>query len=88
MYTLKYSKKALKQLSKLDRGVQGFLLSWIDKNLLDCEDPRAKGKSLTANDSGFWRYRVGDYRILCSIEDECLLILVVAVGHRREVYQV
>ncbi len=85
MYTLKYSKKALKQLSKLDRGVQGFLLSWIDKNLLDCEDPRVKGKSLTANDSGLWRYRVGDYRILCSIEDECLLILVVAVGHRKEI---
>lgn len=87
MYTLEYSKKAQKQLAKLDRGVQALILSWIEKNLLNCENPRQKGKGLTANRSGLWRYRVGDYRIVSSIEDERLIILVVEVGHRKEIYR-
>lgn len=74
-------------MAKLDRGVQALILSWIEKNLLNCENPRAKGKPLTANYSGLWRYRVGDYRIVSSIEDERLIILVVEVGHRKEIYQ-
>lgn len=86
MYTLAYSKKAQKQLAKLDRGVQALILSWIEKHLLNCENPRQKGKGLTANRSGLWRYRVGDYRIISSIEDERLVILVVEVGHRKEIY--
>lgn len=51
------------------------------------EDPRSRGKALTGNLAGLWRYRVGDYRIICDIEDGVLLILVVDVAHRREVYQ-
>ena len=51
------------------------------------EDPRSRGKALTGNLAGVWRYRVGDYRILCDIEDGVLLILVVDVAHRREVYK-
>ncbi len=51
------------------------------------EDPRSRGKAPTGNLAGLWRYRVGDYRIICDIEDGVLLILVVDVAHRREVYQ-
>lgn len=84
---LVYSDKALKQLRKLDKGVARIILSWLDKNIEGCADPRAHGKSLTANRSGQWRYRVGDYRVLCEIQDEQLVVLALEVGHRREVYK-
>lgn len=87
MYTVKYSDKALKQLKKLDKYTAGMILGWVKKNLVNCENPRQHGKGLTANRTGEWRYRIGDYRLLAKIEDEQLIILVIAVGHRREIYE-
>ncbi|NLL63388.1 MAG: type II toxin-antitoxin system RelE/ParE family toxin [Ruminococcaceae bacterium] len=87
MYTLRYSDRAIKQLSKLDKGTQKLILTWMKKNLENCENPRIKGKELTANKSGEWRYRVGDYRIICDIQDEKLLVLALSVGHRKDVYK-
>lgn len=81
-----YSPKAIRQLSKIDAGRRRIILSWIDKNLNGCEDPRAHGKGLTANRSGQWRYRVGDYRVLCEIRDGDTVVLAIGVGHRRDVY--
>lgn len=86
MYRLKYSEKAVKQLSKLDKYTQNLILNWIGNNLENCANPRAKGKGLTANMSKMWRYRVGDYRIICDIRDNELIILVISVGHRRDIY--
>ena len=86
-YRVEYSKAALKQLKKMDRFDARLITSWIGKNLEGCEDPRAHGKGLTANRSGEWRYRVGDYRILCVIQDDVLLIEVFAIGHRSSVYK-
>ena len=68
-YRVEFTKGALKDLKKLDRHTAALILGWIRKNLEGCEDPRAHGKGLTANRSGQWRYRVGDYRILADIED-------------------
>ena len=85
-YKVEYTERAVKSLRKLDPSVRSFLKAWIDKNLIDCEDPRIHGKGLTANRTGQWRYRVGDYRILADIQDEILTILVIEVGHRRNVY--
>ena len=85
-YKVEYTERAVKSLRKLDPSVRSFLKAWIDKNLIDCEDPRIHGKGLTANRTGQWRYRVGDYRILADIQDEILTILVIEVGHRRYVY--
>lgn len=85
-FRVEYSKVALKQLKKMDRFDARLITSWIGKNLEGCEDPRAHGKGLTANRSGEWRYRVGDYRILCNIKDEVLVIEVFTVGHRSSVY--
>ena len=68
-----------KEFKKLDK-------SWIGKNLQNCENPRAHGKGLTANKSGQWRYRIGDYRLLCLIQDQELIILALTVGHRRDIY--
>ncbi len=87
MYNLKYSDKALKQLKKLDRVSQKLILNWIKKNLIGSENPRIKGKSLTGNHKGKWRYRIGDYRLICQIKDNELLILALSIGHRKDVYE-
>ena len=71
----------------MDRFDARLITSWIGKNLVGCEDPRAHGKGLTANRSGEWRYRVGNYRILCNIKDDVLVIEVFSVGHRSSVYR-
>ena len=85
-YNVELSDRFKREFRKLDRYTQKILRSWIDKNLVDCENPRAYGKGLTANRSGQWRYRIGDYRIICSVEDEKLIILALSEGHRSEIY--
>ena len=72
---------------KLDKYTQQIIKCWIGKNLQNCEYPRAHGKGLTANKSGQWRYRIGDYRLLCLIQDQELIILALTVGHRRDIYR-
>ena len=81
-----YSEEALKSLKKLDRPVQKLIISYMDKIAL-LEEPTARGKSLSASLRGFWRYRVGDYRILCEIQDEKLIICVVDIDHRKNIYK-
>lgn len=85
-YKVEFTEKALKQLKKMDRGTAALILGWVRKNLENCENPRLHGKGLTANRSGEWRYRVGDYRLLATIDDKCITILVLNIGHRREIY--
>ena len=81
-----YSDQALKSLKKLDRPVQKMIISYMDKISL-LGEPRARGKALSANLRGFWRYRVGDYRILCEIQDEKIVICVVDIDHRKNIYK-
>jgi len=76
-----------REFKKLDRYTQKMIKFWIDKNLENCADPRIHGKGLTANRSGQWRYRIGDYRLICQIEDNRLIILALSIGHRSEVYR-
>jgi len=87
MFRVRFSSQARKELKKMDIHVSSLILGWIRKNLEGCNDPRSLGKALTGDKSGAWRYRVGDYRIICEIHDEDIIILVLSVGHRREVYQ-
>lgn len=82
---LGYTAFALKQLKKLDKQVSSRILDYMDE-VAKLENPRERGKMLVGNLIGFWRYRVGDYRVLCKIKDNELVITVVDVGHRREVY--
>lgn len=86
IWHVEFTKQALRELKKLDRHTALLITGWIRKNLEGCSDPRAHGKGLTANRSGQWRYRVGDYRLLASIEEQRVVILVLSVGHRRDVY--
>ena len=76
-----------KEFKKLDRYTQKMVKAWVEKNLVGCNDPRAHGKGLSANRSGQWRYRIGDYRLICQIEDEKLIILALTVGHRSDIYK-
>ena len=85
-YSVLFSKEALKELKKLDKYTASLILGWVRKNLEGCEDPRAYGKGRTANQSGKWRYRVGNYRLLAKIQDKNICILIIKVGHRSEVY--
>lgn len=85
-YVVRTTPRFEKELKKLDRCTMKMIKAWIEKNLSGCENPRVKGKDLTANRKGQWRYRIGDYRLLCLIEDEELVILALSIGHRREVY--
>ena len=87
MWKLGFSKKADKQLSRLNPGVRRVIVSWLLKNLDGCEDPRSHGKPLKGNKAGAWRYRIGDYRVLCEIRDTELLVLALEVGHRRDIYE-
>ncbi len=86
MWHLGFSRRADKQLSKLNPGVRKIIVSWLLKNLDGCDDPRAYGKPLKGDKSGIWRYRVGDYRVLCEIQDDELLVLAIEIGHRRSIY--
>ena len=85
-YHIEFTEFARKELKKLDVYTQKIILTWLNKNLEGCSDPRIHGKALSADRAGQWRYRVGDYRIITKIEDNRLIILVIAIGHRRDIY--
>lgn len=85
-YNIKTTPRFDKEFKKLDKYTGKMIKAWINKNLVGCENPRVHGNSLTSNRSGQWRYRIGDYRLICSIEDNELIILALSVGHRRDIY--
>lgn len=86
IYQIVTTDKFDKSFKKLDKQTQKIIKAWIEKNLMGCENPRLHGKGLTANKSGRWRYRVGDYRILAEIRDNELVLVLVEVGHRSRIY--
>jgi mRNA interferase RelE/StbE len=86
-WKLRYSDKARKQLRKLDATKRAIILSWMDKNIDGCDDPRVHGKGLVENHTGEWRYRIGDFRVLCDIQDDQLVVLAFKVDHRNKVYK-
>ncbi len=86
IYHVNLTKDALKFLKELDKHTALFLTAWIRKNLEGCSDPRAHGKGLTANRSGQWRYRVGDYGIGSGGNKDKVLWIIVKIGHRRDIY--
>lgn len=85
-WTIDVSERALRSLRKMDRQMARRIRDELAE-IAELDDPRSRGKALTGNLAGVWRYRVGDYRILCDIEDGRLVIVVVDVAHRREVYR-
>jgi len=87
-WTVDYTATARKQLRKLDRQVARRIVDFMDERVLTKSGPRSTGKALTGPMLGaFWRYRVGDCRIICDIQDGALRILVVQIGDRAKVYR-
>ena len=86
IYHVEFDKSVYKTLSKLDKYTAKMLLNWIENKLEGCDNPRIHGKALTSNLAGLWRYRVGDYRIIAKIEDDKVVVIIVSIGHRREIY--
>ena len=86
-WTVEVNVFAERQLSKLDRAVQQRLLNWLADRLEGCKDPRHFGEPLKGGLAGLWRYRVGDYRIICELQDDRLVVVAIAIGHRRQVYR-
>lgn len=80
-----FSVNALKQLKKLDKPTSSRIIAYMAE-VSKLKNTRERGKMLVGNLLGFWRYRVGDYRILCRIKDDEVVIFVVEVGHRKEIY--
>lgn len=86
-WTIDYTDTAKTQLRKLDKQSAKRILDFMDERVSSRDDPRATGKALTGPLGGLWRYRVGDFRVICEIQDGALRILVVQLGNRREVYR-
>jgi len=86
-YKVRIENPAQKSLKKMDKNDSKIIMAWISKNLVNCEDPYIQGKSLQGNLKGKWRYRIGDYRLLCNIDNENIIILVLAIGHRKNIYK-
>jgi len=76
-----------KQLSKLDKPTKSRILSWLDERLTNCDNPRLWGDALVGEFSGLWRYRIGNYRVICELKNNELIVLVIEIGHRKEVYR-
>jgi len=86
-WRIELSSSAEKSLSKLDRQTAKRIITFLRERVAAGEDPRASGKALSGPLAGRWRYRIGDYRIVCEIEDGRLVVLVLTVGHRRAIYR-
>ena len=86
-WTIEYTRTAETQLRKLDRQVARRILDYLGDKIAPLENPRTRGKGLSGPLGELWRYRIGDYRVLCEIQDNVMRILVVEAGHRRQIYK-
>ena len=85
-WTIELSSGAERQLSKLDRSTARRLVAYLNQLVDATADPRQRGKALSGPLAGLWRYRVGDYRLICQLLDDRLIVLVLRLGHRSRVY--
>lgn len=86
-WKIEYSDTAVKQLAKLDKPNARRIVDYMDRRIAPNTNPRSTGKALTGQFSGLWRYRIGEFRVICEIQDNALQVLVVQIGARKEVYK-
>ncbi len=87
-WIINYTESALRQLKKLDKSIALRVVDFMDERVAALDDPRALGKNLVGPKLGsYWRYRVADIRVICSIQDDKMCVLVIEIGSRREVYR-
>jgi mRNA interferase RelE/StbE len=87
IWRIEITRTAERQITKLDRPAQRSIQRFLRDRLTPAEDPRQWGKPLQGEKRGLWRYRVGDYRLICDIQDEKITVIVLEVGHRKDVYR-
>ena len=87
LWKVEFEREAEKELDRIDRQHAKRILRYLFERIESPDDPRRFGEALKQNFSNFWKYRVGNYRIICDIQDETVTVLVVRVGHRRKVYK-
>lgn len=85
-WRIKFDTRAHKELKKIDHQIQGEILEYLDKRIATNENPRRFGKPLTHDKKGLWRYRIRDYRVICQILDDELIVIALSIGHRRNIY--
>lgn len=86
-WVCKFDRRALRELRKLDVQSRKMIIAYLEERIEGGEDPRRFGKPLKADLAGLWRYRVGNYRIICRIVDQELVVLVLSAGHRKTIYE-
>ncbi len=86
-WTIEYTRTAETQLRKLDRQIARRILDYLDNKIAPLENPRSRGKALVGPLGELWRYRIGDYPVICEIQDNVMRILVVEAGHRKQIYK-
>jgi mRNA interferase RelE/StbE len=86
-WTINYAESAKRELRKLDRPAARRIVDFMDNRIAGHSDPRGSGKALTGPLGDLWRYRIGDYRVICDLQDSACLVLVVRIGNRRDVYR-
>jgi mRNA interferase RelE/StbE len=84
-YRVQLSDNARKELRKIDRYQANIIVSWLDRNLEGCSNPRLHGKALVGDKRGYWRYRIGAYRVIADIQDNIVQIEIIHIAHRWEV---
>ena len=87
IWTIEIARTAEKQIKKLDRQAQQSIVRFLRDRLQPSANPRQWGKPLQGDKGGLWRYRVGDYRLICAIQDERITVLVLRIGQRKNVYR-
>ena len=85
-WKISFTKEAENSFSKLDKFTQKTITNYLRKRIMTASNPRDFGKALAYSKKGFWRYRVGDYRLICKIMDSELIVIVIDVGHRKDIY--
>jgi mRNA interferase RelE/StbE len=85
-WSIEYDPRAVQDLKKLDQAMQREILDYMDERIAKTDNPRTFGKPLRHSKFGLWRYRVRDFRIICELQERRLVVLVVAIGHRRSIY--
>jgi mRNA interferase RelE/StbE len=87
-WTIEFTEAALRQFESLDRSIANRVSKFLQQRVASQRNPRSIGQALRGERFGeFWKYRVGDYRIIAKIEDDRLVITILGVGHRREIYR-
>ena len=86
-WRIEFTPAAQREFAKLDRQIATRIVKYLKDTVVSCSDPRQRDKGLTENFSGLWRYRVGDYRVICEIKDDHLVVLVIRINHRSTVYK-